>query len=1043
MKKTTKLLTVLVAFAMIFSSFAMLATNKVHVHAAEPTVGTEFKLGTVGTDNVNGDFTVYMIERVKPDTWDGFNASAPFKYADMKAPVIEGGAYVDKYHNDPKNQDITDTMTTSATGEINTQVRPGICKVLVFKAPVAGTYTVSADVKTYYAAAAFVSVGTDDLELVKQFAHAADDTLNYTVELKAGETFNIGLSRASGSNNANVDPFSDRVAFTAKNFKVTLDAVDGEITAGHKFNLVGKNKNDAFSFGIIEGNLETSGFKAFADSANTDGINSDLGNTGVGTMYYTGTQPAKFGWGNPECSGMVFVNNEGAVHGYASGFNAKVIKFVAPVDGTYTMSASSVSFSGAYVATAVNDNAYVKNSAHKGNPASPDTLIYNETFELKAGQAYYVAFSRTSSGDAGDIVTFRLNDFVITLDALADESVETVVYDINEYFGKTDSAPFSFHNYNTDSFELGSAIAPITGTGDNGTGYANDAWTSYQPVKYNQITRVDSNENSNRPKGTIWGVVAGNATTAILFTAPADGNYSYQMTATRWWNNNEQYGGSAETQPSAVTVKHGDVVETAKMETGKLSNYVKGTATLKAGETILFYVDSLKNGAGDDYTLNTLKVTTTKAAPEEEVCDHADAEWTTTATKHSKTCDCGEVVVAETAHVFGNDNVCDECSYKCTTVYSINKETWGTVDTMGNFKFYYGSDWNNVGATLNAPKNLVLNANGVQLDTADGKKVFYKIGDSACINLPDQSFISIIIFTAPVNGEYTYNFNYHKWGTSDSIWVDGGVKGDFGWDSDFVTANDTAKIRTKTVNLKAGDKLYFFLRCQAGLGVTVNDLSVALNGHSACAGNCVEAGVCEKCGTVCGEIDKNNHKSDEIVWSKTEDKHSAKYACCGEVYIAEADHTFNAENVCEVCGFEAPETPCTEHKGGTATCTKKAVCSECGAEYGELAAHKYSEATCTAKAKCSACGGETGELAPHKYSEATCTAKAKCSVCGGETGELKAHNYKDGFCTECDDEDPNYVPPTNPPTGDKSLSIALLIAALGLLGMAFVPSKRR
>ena len=33
----------------------------------------------------------------------------------------------------------------------------------------------------------------------------------------------------------------------------------------------------------------------------------------------------------------------------------------------------------------------------------------------------------------------------------------------------------------------------------------------------------------------------------------------------------------------------------------------------------------------------------------------------------------------------------------------------------------------------------------------------------------------------------------------------------------------------------------------------------------------------------------------------------------------------------------------TKHTGGTATCTKKAVCDFCGEEYGECASHNYGD----------------------------------------------------------------------------------------------------
>ena len=136
-----------------------------------------------------------------------------------------------------------------------------------------------------------------------------------------------------------------------------------------------------------------------------------------------------------------------------------------------------------------------------------------------------------------------------------------------------------------------------------------------------------------------------------------------------------------------------------------------------------------------------------------------------------------------------------------------------------------------------------------------------------------------------------------------------------------------------------------------------------------------------------------------------------------------------------------------EHSGGEATCTKKAKCEICGAEYGETKPHSYAQiklpeylksaATCTAKAvyytSCTECGRssegtadeatfEYGNALGHKYGEwvsngdgthtrvcandsthtetkachggkATCTAKAICEVCGKAYGEMKPHSY--------------------------------------------------
>lgn len=84
----------------------------------------------------------------------------------------------------------------------------------------------------------------------------------------------------------------------------------------------------------------------------------------------------------------------------------------------------------------------------------------------------------------------------------------------------------------------------------------------------------------------------------------------------------------------------------------------------------------------------------------------------------------------------------------------------------------------------------------------------------------------------------------------------------------------------------------------------------------------------------------------------------------------------------------------TNHTGGTATCTKKAVCEFCGEEYGEYASHNYggkyeSDGTHHWK-KCQneGCDAAT-EKEAHKGGEATTTKRAVCEVCGAEYGDLK------------------------------------------------------
>ena len=71
-----------------------------------------------------------------------------------------------------------------------------------------------------------------------------------------------------------------------------------------------------------------------------------------------------------------------------------------------------------------------------------------------------------------------------------------------------------------------------------------------------------------------------------------------------------------------------------------------------------------------------------------------------------------------------------------------------------------------------------------------------------------------------------------------------------------------------------------------------------------------------------------------------------------------------------VCAHDAAHTETENCRGGTASCTHKAVCTVCGGEYGEMAAHSFTAETVDAK---------------YLKSAATCTEKAvyykSCAVC--------------------------------------------------------------
>ena len=108
-----------------------------------------------------------------------------------------------------------------------------------------------------------------------------------------------------------------------------------------------------------------------------------------------------------------------------------------------------------------------------------------------------------------------------------------------------------------------------------------------------------------------------------------------------------------------------------------------------------------------------------------------------------------------------------------------------------------------------------------------------------------------------------------------------------------------------------------------------------------------------------------------------------------------------AAQACSVCGYEtgvSEESVCS-HTGGTATCTTKAICTDCGLPYGDCAEHVYSQWDYSNNIhwlKCASCGLEdTTSVAIHEWAlgeqlstENECVYV--CVDCGAERTETAA-----------------------------------------------------
>lgn len=139
---------------------------------------------------------------------------------------------------------------------------------------------------------------------------------------------------------------------------------------------------------------------------------------------------------------------------------------------------------------------------------------------------------------------------------------------------------------------------------------------------------------------------------------------------------------------------------------------------------------------------------------------------------------------------------------------------------------------------------------------------------------------------------------------------------------------------------------------------------------------------------------------------------------------------------------------CGSHSGGTATCTKKAVCGFCGEEYGEIDPSNHTNLVKTA-ARAATCT-EAGNIAywhcdacDKYFSDKNGTTEITPE---GTVLKATGHSYQNGKCTVCGavaagDED---IQP--PKTGDNSnmvLWIALLLIAGSGFVLAVIVQKRR
>ena len=161
--------------------------------------------------------------------------------------------------------------------------------------------------------------------------------------------------------------------------------------------------------------------------------------------------------------------------------------------------------------------------------------------------------------------------------------------------------------------------------------------------------------------------------------------------------------------------------------------------------------------------------------------------------------------------------------------WALNPETFATKVTDGPFTF--GSVAGDNGAGQIAGENFIpatLNANGTQLDTADGKVLFRKVNGAMCMSIyaggVGTGYTTAIVFTAPVKGTYTFYANFHKWGGNSTTETGLAIpqKSKYVCPAIF-SENDVKRKQPLPSSLKQAKRLHFSLAA----GVTRTSLSTA------------------------------------------------------------------------------------------------------------------------------------------------------------------------------------------------------------------------
>lgn len=159
--------------------------------------------------------------------------------------------------------------------------------------------------------------------------------------------------------------------------------------------------------------------------------------------------------------------------------------------------------------------------------------------------------------------------------------------------------------------------------------------------------------------------------------------------------------------------------------------------------------------------------------------------------------------------------------------------------------------------------------------------------------------------------------------------------------------------------------------------------------HMGGEATCTKQAKCEVCNAPYGELDRSNHDSEATHIAPNgndPETHLLIHSCCGTT-SAVLPHTIGTE----------------------ATCTSRAVCADCGWQYGEIDPDNHThtpvyvsngESEHTASYSC--CGHS--DVQNHSGGEATCKSGAVCEHCSAIYGEKNPDNHAENSVLEYKDE---------------------------------------